>query len=110
MINSILLICLLSFNFIFCAEGVALVMKKKGNRGISPHGEKRYIALRGGFSRTFYINEVIDQQLLVHLEDEFGNDEYDNARAEIIRTYHNTSNTTTLCRDTPGTTKYLKCL
>ena len=31
MINSILLIFLLSFNSIFCAEGVALVMKKKGN-------------------------------------------------------------------------------
>ena len=31
MINSILFICFLSFNFIFCAEGVALVMKKKGD-------------------------------------------------------------------------------
>ncbi len=49
-------------------------MKKKGNRGIPPHREKRYIALRGGFSRRFYINEVLDQQLLVHLEKEFGND------------------------------------
>ena len=49
-------------------------MKKKNDRGIPPHALKRYIALRGGFSRTFWINEVLDQQLLVHLEDEFGND------------------------------------
>ena len=36
MINSILLICFLSFNFIFCAEGVALVMKKQGNVNYKP--------------------------------------------------------------------------
>ena len=47
--------------------------KRKNKRNISPHSEKRFIALRGGFSRTFFLNEVLDQQLLVHLEDEFGN-------------------------------------
>ena len=40
MIHPIIFICVLSFNFIFCAESVALVMKKKGDVKYKPFSSK----------------------------------------------------------------------
>ena len=44
-----------------------------GLRAYSPAAEAKYIGIRGGLSRTFYLNEVLDQQLFMHLQKEYGN-------------------------------------
>ena len=54
-------------------------MKKRnkttgGVRAYSPEAEAKYIGIRAGMSRTkFYLNEVLDQQLFMHLQKEYGN-------------------------------------
>ena len=42
-------------------------------RAYSPEAEAKYIGIRGGMSRKFYLNEVLDQQLFMHLQKEYGN-------------------------------------
>ena len=46
----------------------------KGLRAYSPEAEAKYIGLRGGFSSKFYLNEVLDQQLLMALGKEYRNE------------------------------------
>ena len=42
-------------------------------RAYSPEAEAKYIGIYAGSSRTFYLNEVFDQQLFMHLQDEYAN-------------------------------------
>jgi hypothetical protein len=42
-------------------------------RAYSPEAEAKYIGIFAGSSRSFYLNEVFDQQLYMHLQDEYAN-------------------------------------
>jgi|TARA_B100000315_G_scaffold252111_1_gene288195 hypothetical protein len=42
-------------------------------RAYSPEAEAKYIGIYGGSARTYYLNEVFDQQLFMHLQDEYSN-------------------------------------
>ena len=42
-------------------------------RAYSEEAEAKYIGIYAGSSRKFYLNEVFDQQLFMHLQDEYAN-------------------------------------
>ena len=42
-------------------------------RAYSEEAESKYIGIFAGSSRKFYLNEVFDQQLFMHLQDEYAN-------------------------------------
>ena len=42
-------------------------------RAYSEEAEAKYIGIYGGSSRKFYLNEVFDQQLFMHLQPEYAN-------------------------------------
>jgi len=44
-----------------------------GVRAYSPEAEAKYIGIKGGMSRKLWLNEVLDQQLFMHLQKEYGN-------------------------------------
>jgi hypothetical protein len=44
-----------------------------GVRAYSPEAQAKYIGIRGGMSRKLWLNEVLDQQLFMHLQREYGN-------------------------------------
>jgi hypothetical protein len=58
MINPILLIFFFSYNFIFCVEGVALVMKKKGDVKYKPFHSKN-ISSELGMSKSLFNQDQI---------------------------------------------------
>ncbi|MBP65495.1 MAG: hypothetical protein CL727_07000 [Chloroflexi bacterium] len=47
----------------------------KGLRAYSPGAEVKYIGIRAGSSKTFYLNEVLDQMLLMALQKEYRNEQ-----------------------------------
>ena len=56
----------------------------KGLRAYSPGAEVKYIGIRAGSSKTFYLNEVLDQMLLMALQKEYRNEQELEAILQLI--------------------------